>query len=58
MGTHGWTGLMRLLMGSVAEHVVRKAPCAVLTVKAPLGEEVAEPSPVASQMPVKEPAKA
>jgi nucleotide-binding universal stress UspA family protein len=36
MGTHGWTGLRRLLMGSVAEEVVRKAPCPVLTVKTPL----------------------
>lgn len=36
MGTHGRGGLSRLLMGSVAEHVLRKAPCPVLTVKAPL----------------------
>lgn len=35
MGTHGRTGLGRLLMGSVAEQVVRKAPCPVLTVKMP-----------------------
>jgi nucleotide-binding universal stress UspA family protein len=35
LGTHGWTGLRRLLMGSVAETVVRKAPCPVLTVKTP-----------------------
>jgi nucleotide-binding universal stress UspA family protein len=35
MGTHGRTGLSRLLMGSVAEQVVRKAPCSVLTVKTP-----------------------
>ncbi len=35
MGTHGRTGLGRLLMGSVAEQVVRRAPCPVLTVKAP-----------------------
>ena len=35
MGTHGRTGLGRLLMGSVAEQVVRNAPCAVLTVKSP-----------------------
>jgi universal stress protein A len=35
MGTHGRTGLTRLLMGSVAEAVVRKAPCPVLTVKHP-----------------------
>lgn len=33
MPTHGRTGLTRLLMGSVAEEVVRKAPCPVLTVK-------------------------
>jgi hypothetical protein len=31
MGTHGRSGLGRLLMGSVAERVVRKAPCPVLT---------------------------
>jgi nucleotide-binding universal stress UspA family protein len=36
MGTHGRRGLGRLLMGSVAEQVVRKAPCPVITVKAPL----------------------
>jgi nucleotide-binding universal stress UspA family protein len=35
MGTHGRTGLKHLLMGSVAQQVVRKAPCPVLTVKAP-----------------------
>jgi nucleotide-binding universal stress UspA family protein len=33
MPTHGRTGLLRLLMGSVAEEVVRKAKCPVLTVK-------------------------
>jgi universal stress protein A len=33
MGTHGRTGLDRLLTGSVAEHVVRTAPCPVLTVR-------------------------
>jgi universal stress protein A len=33
MGTHGRTGLTRLLMGSVAEAVVRRATCPVLTVK-------------------------
>lgn len=32
MSTHGRTGLSHLLMGSVAENVVRKAPCPVLTV--------------------------
>ena len=35
MGTHGRTGLGRLLMGSVAEQVVRQASCPVLTVKMP-----------------------
>jgi nucleotide-binding universal stress UspA family protein len=33
LGTHGTTGLARLLMGSVAETVLRKAPCPVLTVR-------------------------
>ncbi len=33
MGTHGRTGLTRLLMGSVAEAVVRRAPCPVLTLR-------------------------
>jgi nucleotide-binding universal stress UspA family protein len=33
LGTHGHTGLKRLLMGSVAEQILRKAPCPVLTVK-------------------------
>lgn len=33
MGTHGRKGLDRLLAGSVAEKVVRHAPCSVLTVK-------------------------
>ena len=35
MGTHGRTGLSRLLMGSVAEAVVRRAKCPVLTFKQP-----------------------
>ena len=34
MGTHGYTGIKHLIMGSVAENVVRKAPCPVLTVHA------------------------
>ena len=33
MGTRGRTGLNRLLMGSVAEEVARKAPCLVWIVK-------------------------
>lgn len=35
MGTHGRTGLLRAVIGSVAEHVIRLAPCPVLTVKFP-----------------------
>jgi nucleotide-binding universal stress UspA family protein len=35
MGTHGRSGLPRLLMGSVAEEVLREAACPVLTVRAP-----------------------
>ena len=34
MGTHGRTGFKRALLGSVAEKVVRTAPCPVLTVRA------------------------
>jgi nucleotide-binding universal stress UspA family protein len=32
IGTHGRTGLSRMLIGSVAERVARIAPCAVLTI--------------------------
>jgi nucleotide-binding universal stress UspA family protein len=32
LGTHGRTGMSRVLMGSVAERVIRTAPCPVLTV--------------------------
>ena len=35
LGTHGTSGLARLLVGSVAESVMRKAPCPVLTVRSP-----------------------
>lgn len=35
MGTHGRTGIKHALLGSVAEKVVRKAPCAVLAVREP-----------------------
>jgi nucleotide-binding universal stress UspA family protein len=37
MGTHGRTGVGRMLMGSVAEQIVRKASCPVMTVKTPAG---------------------
>ncbi|MBI4418762.1 MAG: universal stress protein [Ignavibacteriales bacterium] len=35
MGTHGRRGINRLMMGSVAEDVVRMAPCAVMSVRDP-----------------------
>jgi nucleotide-binding universal stress UspA family protein len=34
LGTHGRRGLQRLLIGSVAEEVLRRAPCPVMTVRA------------------------
>jgi nucleotide-binding universal stress UspA family protein len=37
MGTHGRHGFARALLGSVAEKVVRTAPCPVLTVHGPSG---------------------
>ena len=40
VGTHGRTGVSRLLLGSVAERVVRAAPCPVLTVRHPEHEFV------------------
>ena len=35
MGTHGRTGIPHVVIGSVAENVVRKASCPVLTVRHP-----------------------
>jgi nucleotide-binding universal stress UspA family protein len=37
IGTHGRTGLAHMIIGSVAEKVVRKAPCPVLSVKSKKG---------------------
>jgi nucleotide-binding universal stress UspA family protein len=39
MGTHGATGLRRLLMGSVAEGVARKAPCPVISMQTSVPQE-------------------
>lgn len=47
MGTHGRTGFGRLILGSVAEKVMRKAPCPVLTVRA-------QPTPKAAETPARE----
>jgi nucleotide-binding universal stress UspA family protein len=41
IGTHGRSGLAHLFMGSVAERVVRFAPCPVLTVHHPEHEFIA-----------------
>jgi nucleotide-binding universal stress UspA family protein len=41
MGTHGRSGLRHLLMGSIAEKVLRKAGCPVLTARSPLAQETA-----------------
>jgi nucleotide-binding universal stress UspA family protein len=37
VGTHGRTGLARVLIGSVAEYIVRHAPCSVLVVRPDTG---------------------
>ena len=42
LSTHGRTGIKHALLGSVAEKVVRKAPCPVLTVRPP-GHEFERP---------------
>jgi nucleotide-binding universal stress UspA family protein len=44
MGTHGRRGLNRMLLGSVAERVLRTAPCPVLTIRAEARAAQAEPA--------------
>ena len=39
IGTHGYTGMAHVLLGSTAERVIRKAPCPVVTVRAQEAEE-------------------
>lgn len=39
VGTHGRTGIRRVLVGSVAESIVRRAPCPVLAVRVSVEEE-------------------
>ncbi len=50
MGTHGRSGVERLLMGSVAERVLRDAHCSVLVVKLPRGTPTADPQLVAMSL--------
>jgi len=46
MGTHGRGGLAHLLMGSVAEKVVRQAACPVLTVRQARAAQARIPEPL------------
>jgi nucleotide-binding universal stress UspA family protein len=45
IGTHGRTGVSRALLGSVAEAVIRRATCRVLTVPARLEAAIVTPTP-------------
>lgn len=44
MGTHGRRAIAHLFLGSVAERVVRRAACPVLTVRAPVTSSVTPPA--------------
>jgi nucleotide-binding universal stress UspA family protein len=44
MSSHGRSGLQRLLLGSVAEHVLREATCQVIIIKAPVSRPIAAPA--------------
>ena len=50
IGTHGRQSMERLLIGSVAEHVVRNASCPVLTVRHPEREFIVADAPAAAEM--------
>jgi universal stress protein A len=50
MGTHGRHGLKRLFMGSVAEYVLERAACPVLTVKTPASDQAPRPNLAAEEM--------
>ena len=47
MGTHGRRGMSHLLLGSVAERVIRTAQCPVLTVRGETRDAAESPSPAA-----------
>ena len=47
LGTHGRQGVAHLMLGSVAEQVVRSAPCPVLTVRGHVPERVQQPAEAA-----------
>lgn len=48
-GTHGWTGFNRVVFGSVAERVIRRAPCPVLSIPDRTPEEIAGMHPLSIQ---------
>lgn len=51
MGTHGRTGMAHLLLGSIAERVVRTAHCPVLTVRPqPERQKVHVPAPLLAEV--------
>lgn len=51
MATHGWTGLKHILMGSVAEKVVRRSTVPVLTVKPkPMRDEIVRQEDVETEL--------
>lgn len=52
MGTMGRSGLTRLVMGSVAEEVLRRSPCPVLTVRGVIPVPIAEPEVAAETVAV------
>ena len=49
MGTHGRRGMSRMFLGSVAERVVREAPCPVMVVRSPEHEFVQPDALVAAE---------
>jgi nucleotide-binding universal stress UspA family protein len=53
MGTHGRSGIAHAVMGSVAEHVLRVAPCPVLMVRSPKRATATDGAPVAVPPPKK-----
>ncbi len=55
IGTHGRTGFSRLLAGSVAEQVLRHAPCPVLTVRTPIPATTPTPAPKSEPVTTKTP---
>lgn len=55
LGTHGRTGISRVILGSVAESVVRLAPCLVMSVPDALFEKAAAPAVIEAMLPTPRP---